>query len=115
MATIHVNTDTMRQLAQAYLNWNNTLQSQMLPQLLRPMLREARREGTSIGGAKWSASTSRSIRAVRTPGAALMHKRCHFPGIMPREVPSQANLLRAQTFYRMHSSFSPPTFEKPCH
>ena len=33
MATIHVNTDTMRQLAQAYLNWNNTLQSQMLPQL----------------------------------------------------------------------------------
>ena len=33
MATIHVNTDTMRQLAQAYLNWNNTLQTQMLPQL----------------------------------------------------------------------------------
>jgi WXG100 family type VII secretion target len=33
MGTIHVNTDTMRQLAQAYLNWNNTLQSQMLPQL----------------------------------------------------------------------------------
>ena len=33
MATIHVNTDTMRQLAQAYLNWNNTLQTQMIPQL----------------------------------------------------------------------------------
>ena len=33
MPTIHVNTDVMRQLAQAYLNWNNTLQTQMLPQL----------------------------------------------------------------------------------
>ena len=33
MGSIHVNTDTMRQLAQAYLNWNNTLQTQMLPQL----------------------------------------------------------------------------------
>src|SRR5712691_2942617 len=33
MPTIHANTDVMRQLAQAYLNWNNTLQSQMLPQL----------------------------------------------------------------------------------
>jgi uncharacterized protein YukE len=33
MGTIHVNTDTMRQLAQAYLTWNNTLQTQMLPQL----------------------------------------------------------------------------------
>ena len=33
MPTIHVNTEVMRQLAQAYLNWNNTLQTQMLPQL----------------------------------------------------------------------------------
>ena len=33
MPTIHVNTDIMRQLAQTYLNWNNTLQTQMLPQL----------------------------------------------------------------------------------
>ena len=33
MPTIHVNTDVMRQLAQAYLNWTNTLQSQMMPQL----------------------------------------------------------------------------------
>ncbi len=33
MPTIHVNTDVMRQLAQAYMNWNNTLQSQMMPQL----------------------------------------------------------------------------------
>lgn len=33
MPTIHVNTDVMRQLAQTFLNWNNTLQSQMLPQL----------------------------------------------------------------------------------
>ena len=33
MGSIHVNTDTMRQLAQAYLTWNNTLQTQMLPQL----------------------------------------------------------------------------------
>jgi WXG100 family type VII secretion target len=33
MPTIHVNTDVMRQLAQAYLNWNNLLQTQMLPQL----------------------------------------------------------------------------------
>jgi WXG100 family type VII secretion target len=33
MPTIHVNTDVMRQLAQAYLTWNNTIQTQMLPQL----------------------------------------------------------------------------------
>ena len=33
MTKIHVDTDVMRQLAQAYLNWNNTLQTQMLPQL----------------------------------------------------------------------------------
>ena len=33
MPTIHVNTDVMRQLAQAFMNWNNTLQSQMMPQL----------------------------------------------------------------------------------
>ncbi len=33
MPTIHVNTDVMRQLAQTFLNWNNTLQTQMMPQL----------------------------------------------------------------------------------
>ena len=33
MPTIHVNTDVMRQLAQAYLTWNNTIQTQMVPQL----------------------------------------------------------------------------------
>jgi WXG100 family type VII secretion target len=33
MPTIHVNTDVMRQLAQAYLTWKNTIQTQMLPQL----------------------------------------------------------------------------------
>lgn len=33
MPTIHVNTDVMRQLGQAFMNWNNTLQSQMMPQL----------------------------------------------------------------------------------
>ena len=49
MATIHVNTDTMRQLAQAYLNWNNTLQSQMLPQLQSLI---SQLEGDWIGSSK---------------------------------------------------------------
>ena len=46
MPTIHVNTDVMRQLAQAYLNWNNTLQSQMLPQL---QSLQAQLEGDWVG------------------------------------------------------------------
>ena len=33
MPTIHVNTDVMHQLAQTFMSWNNTLQTQMLPQL----------------------------------------------------------------------------------
>src|SRR6266567_294767 len=73
------------------------------------------RSGGASDNAMWAMS---SFVQVDPDGSIdplpKMHKRCHFPGIMPREVPSQANLLRAQTFYRMHSSFSPPTFEKPC-
>jgi WXG100 family type VII secretion target len=33
MTTIHVNTDVMRQLGQRFMDWNNVIRDQLLPEL----------------------------------------------------------------------------------
>jgi WXG100 family type VII secretion target len=73
MATIHVNTDVMRQLAQAYLTWNNTLQSQMLPQLQSLI---AQLEGDWIGSSRQDydnqlQSWQQSLNSLITAGQNL--------------------------------------------
>ena len=87
MPTIHVNTDVMRQLAQAYLNWNNTLQTQMLPQL---QSLSAQLEGDWVGVSRqdydnqlqsWQQSLNSLIASGQTLGNHVLNVANQFDSV----------------------------------
>ena len=84
MPTIHVNTDVMRQLAQAYLTWNNTIQTQMLPQL---QSLSSQLEGDWVGASRldydsqlqsWQQSLSSLIAAGQGLGNHVLNAASQF-------------------------------------